>query len=629
MTQGRTHAGRPRQPSRQPGRGQGTARQRPRPAARPAARRPVAGRPAVRRPRKSLRGAALVRLRVAFVIIAMVVSVFAVRLFELQGLDASAYAARAASEGVTRVTLPASRGEIKDRSGVPLAESVDGLMIVADPTMTTPHAREIATILARRLGVDYVDVLERLRKPDTRFQYLARRVPATEARAVVAEVESHHWSGLDVRRDPVRAYPSKDVAANLVGFLNDQGDAAEGFELNFNTLLSGKDGSATYETGGGNRIPLGDTNIVPARSGHDLTLTLDRDVQWYTQRVLRDAVQGSGGDWGSAVVMDSQTGELLALADYPSFDASRPSSAGAGTMGARSVLDAYEPGSVEKILTTSALIDAHKVTPQTQIVVPPFVRSNDRVIHDDVAHGTWHLTLTGVLAKSSNIGTVLADRQFKKAQLHAYLRKFGLGRPTGLGVYGESAGLLPAWKHWAQVEQDTIAFGQGVAVSAVQMAAAVNTIANGGVYVQPSIVKGRATTNAGVTVGSDTSGRHRVVSTRAAALETRMMEAVVGPGGTGPLAAIDGYRVAGKTGTAERVNPRCRCYDGSHTVSFAGFAPADKPRFLVYVVVDRPTNGGFGGTVAAPAWQKVMSYVLQKYAVPPTGSRSPKAKLTW
>ena len=466
MTQGRRPGGQP--PRRRP--------------------RPQPG-PPPRRPRRSLRGASLVRLRVGFVIIAMVVSVFAARLFQLQGVDAQAYVARARSEGVVTVTLPANRGQITDRNGVPLAESVDGLMIVADPSMTAPHAAQIATILARRLDVDYVDVLDRLRKPDTRFQYLARRVPATEARAVVDEVEARGYKGIDTRRDPVRDYPAKDVAANLVGFMNAEGDAAEGAELMFDQLLSGKDGSATYEQGGGNRIPLGDNEIVPPRSGHDLALTIDRDVQWYTQRVLRTTVQGAGGESGAAVVMDTHTGQLLALADFPTYDANRPTLSPESDLGSRALRNVYEPGSVEKVLTASSLIDAGKVSPSTRITVPAELPRGDRVIHDYFAHGKLHLTLTGVIAKSSNIGTVLAASQFDHKQLYDYLRKFGLGARTGVGVHGETPGVLPDWHDWSQINQDTISFGQGVAVNAVQMAAAVNVIANGGVYVS---VKGRA-----------------------------------------------------------------------------------------------------------------------------------------
>jgi cell division protein FtsI (penicillin-binding protein 3) len=583
------------------------------------------------RPRlKNLRGSSLVRLRIGFLLIAMLVSVFAARLFQLQGIDAKAYVAKARAEGVVTVTLPANRGSITDRTGEPLAESVDGLMIVADPTLTAKHASQIATIIARRLDVDYFDVLDRLRKPDTHFQYIARRIPSTDARSVVEAIDARGYKGIDTRRDPVRSYPAEDVAANLVGFMNAEGDAAEGAELMFDTMLSGKDGSATYEVGGGNRIPLGDNSVVSPRSGHDLELTIDRDVQWYTQRVLRAAVQGSGGSSGAAVVMDSRTGELLALADFPTFDANQPTLSPRRDLGSRALRDVYEPGSVEKVLTASSLIDAGKVTPNTRITVPAQLRRQDRVIHDYFPHGKLRLTLTGVIAKSSNIGTVLAASQFSHRELYDYLRRFGLGSRTDIGVHGESAGVLNDWRTWSQINQDTVAFGQGLAVNAVQMAAAVNTVANGGVHVDPSLIKGQARTSGGDLVGSLTSKEHRVISARAAKLTTSMMEAVTNPEvGTAGVAAIDGYRVAGKTGTAQRVGKRCGCYDGTFTVSFAGFAPADAPRFLVYVVVQDPKNGGGGGTVGGPAFRKIMSYLLTKYAVPPTGSTAPTPRVEW
>jgi cell division protein FtsI (penicillin-binding protein 3) len=560
----------------------------------------------------------------------MVLSVFAVRLFQIQGIDAAAYVARAQAEGVVTLDLPADRGSITDRSGEPLAESVDGLMLFADPTMTKDDASAIATVIARRLDVDYFDLLDRLRRPDTRFQYLARRVPSTVAREVVAELERRGFEGVDTRRDPVRDYPAKDVAANLVGFMNAEGHAGEGAELMFDTLLSGVDGSTTYEQGGGNRIPLGDNEVVPPQSGADLRLTIDRDVQWYTQRVLRNTVQNAGGESGSAVVMDTRTGELLALADFPTFDPNHPENAGKGNLTSRALRDAYEPGSVNKVLTAAALLDAGKVAPDTKISVPPTLPRSDRVIHDYFTHGRLRLTMTGVIAKSSNIGTVLAADEIGNRKYHRYLRGFGLGSPTSLGGHGESAGVLPPWRDWLPINKDTISFGQGVAVSAVQMAAAVNTIANGGVYVAPSLVQGRATTSGGLTVGSDTSERRRVVSERAARQTTAMMEAVTdAEEGTAPAAGIPGYRVAGKTGTAQRVGKKCGCYDGTFTVSFAGFAPADDPRFLVYVVVQDPKNGGGGGSVGGPAFRKIMTHLLQKYAVPPTGSVAPRPKIEW
>ena len=580
--------------------------------------------------RRPTRGAALVRLRVGFILIAMVVSVFGARLFQLQGIDAKAYAARAEAVGLETVTLPATRGTITDRNGAPLAESLDGLMITANPTLTAPDAGPIAKIVASRLDVDYFEVLERLRKPDTQFQYIARRVPATEARAVVAEIENRGYTGIDTERDPVRAYPAKDVAANLLGFMGTEGEPLAGFELIFDDLLSGKDGSATYEMGGGQKLPLGDNSVVAPENGSDLQLTIDRDVQWYTQRVLREAVQGSGGESGAAVVLDTRTGETLALADHPTFDANEPMLSSPADLGTRSVSDVYEPGSVEKVLTAAALLDAGKVTPETKIPVPAELPRQDRVIGDYWDHGRLRLTLTGVIAKSSNIGTVLAADEFSPEELHGYLSRFGLGQKTGSGIPGESRGLLPAWEGWSQINQDTISFGQGVSVNALQMATAVNAIANGGVLVQPSLVEGSATTSDGTEVGTDTATARRVISERAARETAEMMEAVTDPEeGTAPAAAIEGYRVAGKTGTAQRVGEECQCYDGTFTVSFAGFAPADDPRFLVYVVVQDPKNDGGGGSIGGPAFHKIMSYLLRKYAVPPTGVPAPDHPLEW
>ncbi len=572
----------------------------------------------------------LLRLRVGFILIAMVVSVFAARLFQLQGIDAKAYAARAEAAGLETVSLPATRGSILDRNGEPLAESADGLMLIADPSMTADHAQEIAKVVAERLDVDYFDVLERLRKPDTQFQYLARRVPAADARAVVAAVEKRGYQGLDTRRDPVRSYPAKDVGANMLGFMGADGKPLQGFELLFDDMLSGKDGSETYESGGGQRLPLGENSVVEPEDGSDLTLTIDRDVQWYTQRVLREAVQGARGESGSAVVLDSRTGEVLALADDPTFDANQPGLSSSSDLGMRSLFDVYEPGSVEKVLTAASLIDAGKVTPDTRITVPSELHRQDRVIHDYWPHGKLRLTLTGVIAKSSNIGTVLAADQFTGKELYSYLAKFGLGQRSGVGIPGESRGLLPSWKNWSQINQDTISFGQGLSVNALQMAAAVNTVANDGVYVEPSLVSGKADTDRGASVGSATSTSRRVISERAAKLTAEMMEAVTDPEeGTAPAAGIEGYRVAGKTGTAQRVGEGCGCYDGTFTVSFAGFAPADNPRFLVYVVVQDPKNGGGGGSVGGPAFHKIMSYLLRKYAVPPTGAPAPDNPAEW
>ncbi len=560
------------------------------------------------------------RLRFGFVVIAMVLSLFGVRLVQLQGLDPKAYAAMAAREGSVQVVLPAERGAIVDRNGVELATSVDGMMLVADPQMTHDDAAAIATYLADALGLDYFTTLSRLRTEDTRFVYVARRVPSTIANRVLGELVDRGYKGLSVERDPMRDYPARDVAANLIGFLGEDEPLA-GLERTFDTQLSGKDGKATYEVGGGNRIPLGDNTTVAPKNGADLQLTIDRDVQWYVQRVLRSTVRGASGDSGVAVVMDTRTGELLALADYPSYDARQPLQSPKSDLGSRALSDVYEPGSVEKVLTAASLIDAGKVTPLTHIEVPSELPVQDRVIHDHWDHDLLRYTLAGVISRSSNIGTVRAASRFTPEQLHDYLVKFGLGQKTNIGVRGETAGLLPDASLWSEVNQATIAFGQGLSVNAVQMAAAINTIANGGVRISPSLVHGSATADDGTVVGTDTTTQRRVISARAAKQTMLMMELVTDvDDGVAPGAAIPGYRVAGKTGTAQRAGKNGG-YDDTFTVSFAGFAPADQPRFTIYVVVQNPRNGGGGGSIAGPAFSKIMSYLLRRYAVPPTGTK--------
>jgi cell division protein FtsI (penicillin-binding protein 3) len=562
------------------------------------------------------------RLRFGFVVIAMVMSVFGVRLVQLQGIDPKAYAAMAAREGSVQVVLPAERGAIADRNGVELATSVNGMMIVADPQMTRDDAPAIATYLADELDLDYFQTLDRLRTGGgSRFVYVARRVPSTLANRVLGDLDDRGYEGLSVRRDPMRDYPSRDVAANLIGFLGEDQPLA-GLERTFDAQLSGTDGEATYEVGGGNRIPLGNNTTVKPHNGTDLRLTIDRDVQWYVQRVLRSTVRGANGDSGVAVVMDSRTGELLSLADYPSFDAQTPLSSPKDDLGSRALSDVYEPGSVEKVLTASALIDAGKLSPLTHIQVPSELpRPGAAPLRDHWDHALLHYTLAGVISRSSNIGTVLAARKFTPEELHGYLTSFGLGQRTDIGVRGETAGLLADPSLWAQGNQDTIAFGQGLSVNAVQMAAAVNTVANRGVRVDPSLIRGHATTDDGTVVGTDTVSRHRVISARAARQTMLMMELVTDvDDGVAPGAAIPGYRVAGKTGTAQRAGKDGR-YDDTYTVSFAGFAPADKPRFTVYVLVQNPRNGGGGGSVAGPAFSRIMSYLLRRYAVPPTGTK--------
>lgn len=574
------------------------------------------------------------RLRIALVVMLMLLSLLGARLFQLQGIDPQAYAARAQVEGLVHLTLPASRGDIVDRSGHPLAQSAAGDMIVADPTMTVTNAANLAKLLTSRLGLDYFNTLQALTTDKTsagtplRFTYIARRVPADKASAVVKAANAANWPGLFLNADPIRYYPGDDVAANLLGFMNGQGKPAGGLEQSFNAQLSGRDGSETYEAGDGARIPLGENTQIAPVNGQTLRLTIDRDAQWTAQRLLREAVIKNGGESGTAIAIDVHSGQILALADYPSFDANKPQESSSDTWRSRAVTDTYEPGSVEKVLTSSALIQSGLVTPATQVVVPPVLTVLGHAIHDFEVHGTEHLTLAGVIAKSSNIGMARAATRIGSITLGRFLSAFGLGRLADIGLPGESRGLIPKPSGWNTLTHANIAFGQGLSVTALQMAAAVNTIANGGEYIAPSLIMGQATDASGKKVGSDLSVTRRVVSTGTAGEVARMMEQVTRQGiGTAPNAMIPGYRVAGKTGTAQEVG-RCGCYD--HTaVSFAGFAPADNPRFTVYVVVEHPRAGSTGFSTAAPVFRSLMGYLLQKYAVPPTGAAPAKLKIMW
>jgi cell division protein FtsI (penicillin-binding protein 3) len=328
--------------------------------------------------------------------------------------------------------------------------------------------------------------------------------------------------------------------------------------------------------------------------------------------------------------MDTRTGEILALADVPTFDANEPSEADEADLGARSMNDTYEPGSVEKVLTAAALIDAGKAFPRQRFKVPGSLARQDRVIGDWFDHGMIRLTLAGIIAKSSNIGTVLAADAFTPIQLVDYLQRFGLGQKTDIGVRGETPGILKSGDVMTSQEKDRVAFGQSLSVNVAQMAAAVNTVANGGVRVSPSLVSGRAVTDDGVVVGTDVATRTRVISKEAARATARMMEKVVDPeDGVAPKAQVPGYLVAGKTGTAQRVNPVTGLYDGSTSLSFGGFAPADDARFTVYVVIHAPKIDGGGGSVAGPVFSRIMGYVLGRYGVEPTGGRPSRLPVEW
>ncbi|CAN5836080.1 cell division protein FtsI [soil metagenome] len=570
-----------------------------------------------------------VRIRVVFVLTAFVLSLFAARLVQLQGVDASAYASMATEEGTRVVELHAERGVIRDRDGEELASSVDGVALTADPTMTDENAPQIAAVLRRVVGLDYFRTVELLRTPDTRFVWLQRQVPMWQAERALGLLAREDITGVFSQRDPFRTYPAGNVAGNIVGFLNVDGSGIAGLEAVADERLRGTDGSETYMVAGsGAQIPLAPSSVDEPKQGTGLELTLDRDLQWYAQRRLQQAVRETRADSGTAVLTHVRTGQVLSLAEWPTVDPNKPQAVAKKDRGSRAVQNVYEPGSVQKLMTFAALLDREQVTPRTRLRVPGEMTIDGFTVGDWWEHGAIRLTATGVISQSSNLGTIRAAKGLRGSDLESYLRDFGLGEPTGIGLPGESRGILAPADTWSDITRANILFGQGLSVTAVQMAAAVNTVANDGVYVAPTLVGGRVAADGTVTPAAEPE-RRRVVSRRAAKALQRMTEAVTAEDGTAPAAAIPGYRVSGKTGTAQRVSDKGG-YDPSATVvSFAGFAPADDPRFSMYIVLDNPKSGAGGGSGAGPIFRDVMGYALQRYAVAPSGTRAPRQVTEW
>ncbi|MDR7087161.1 cell division protein FtsI (penicillin-binding protein 3) [Aeromicrobium panaciterrae] len=572
------------------------------------------------------------RLRFCLAIVVGIFGVFAIRLFQIQGLDASAYAAQAVDAGTAKSTVPAPRGQILDRNGVALAASVDGLTLTADPTMTAANAPQIARLLVEELGdkIDYFETIDKLRTANSHFVYLKRDVPAWTAAKTLKAISDAGFTGVFSEKESLRTYPGGKLAANLLGYTNATGKGVSGIEQQYNDVLTGTDGSSTFEVSPtGQRIPMADSAVTEMVPGRDVTTTIDRDLQWYADQRLADAVRESSSDWGLAITMDVKTCQIVQMSQAPTFNADSGTGMNDFNTVSRAVSNVYEPGSVLKTITMAALADQGKIAADSPIVVPSGVTIDKFKIGDYWDHGVLHLTAAGVIAKSSNLGTLVAAQKMSDETMHHYFRKFGFGETSGVGLPGESRGILAEPKNWTKASHATISFGQGIAVTATQMMRAVGAIANDGKICNPSVVSGIEDKD-GKNKSVETPAAHRVVSKKAAASVTRMMEAVTAPDGTAPAAAIKGYRVAGKTGTAWRVDPVTGRYiRGQNVVSFMGFAPADNPRFLTYIVLDRPYSSAGGGSTAAPVFHDVMSMALERFGVAPTGSKSPKVPQTW
>ncbi|MET7442398.1 penicillin-binding protein 2 [Streptomyces sp. NPDC005568] len=576
----------------------------------------------------------------------LVMVAFVVRLLQVQAVDASAYAAKAEQNRYVGRTLAAERGGITDRNGVELATSVDAYDITADPTMFTPETtkatdapEQAAALLAPILGQDMDTVAGKLRAKNTRYTLLAhRQTPQVwkqikdlkttlAAKSETDESTVNVLAGVLAVPASKRVYPNGELAAGILGWVNADGKGGGGVEQQLNEELAGKDGKIRYAQSGGRQVPTAGSTETPAVAGSDVELTIDRDIQWAAQNAISEQVKKSGADRGYVMVQDARTGEILAMANSPGFDPNDLSQASSAALGNAALQDAYEPGSTAKVMSMAAVLEENVATPATHVVVPNRLHRGDRLFQDDIDHPTWNLTLNGVLAKSSNIGTILATGQLGKTQkqanrvLYSYLRKFGIGRPTGLGFPGETKGILAPADKWSTSQQYTIPFGQGVSINAMQAASVYSTIANGGVRVEPTLVRGAKGPDGRFTP-SPKPKKTRVVSEKTAKTLAQMLESVVDDEeGTGTKARIPGYRVAGKTGTANRVDPATGKYHG-YTSSFAGFAPADKPRITVYCAIQNATRGSyFGGQICGPIYKQVMEFALKTLQIPPTGTQ--------
>ncbi|MGW1505407.1 peptidoglycan D,D-transpeptidase FtsI family protein [Streptomyces mirabilis] len=624
---------------------------RPGPGARPA-RRPGAPRPGGQQVLRL--GSPRPRLRMVSLALTLVMIAFVVRLLQVQAVDANAYVAKAEQNRYVGRTLAATRGGITDRNGVELATSVDAYDITADPTMFTQDTTKVtdapeqaAALLGPILGQEVDTVAKKLRTKNTRYTLLAhRQTPQVwkqikdlrSTLAVKAETDKstvNFLAGVVAVPASKRVYPNGDLAAGILGWVNADGKGGGGVEQKLNKELAGKDGKIRYAQSGGRQVPTVGSTETPAVAGSDVELTINRDIQWAAQNAITQQVKASKADRGYVIVQDARSGEILAMANSPGFDPNDLTQANAAALGNAALQDAYEPGSTAKVMSMAAVLEENAATPETHVVVPNRLHRGDRLFQDDIDHATWNLTLNGVLAKSSNIGTILATGQLGKTQkeanqvLYSYLRKFGIGSYTGLGFPGETKGILAPADKWSTSQQYTIPFGQGMSINAMQAASVYSTIANGGVRVEPTLVRGTKGPDGRFTPAAQPK-ETRVVSEKTAKTLAQMLESVVDDEqGTGAKARIPGYRVAGKTGTANRVDPATGKYHG-YTSSFAGFAPADKPRVTVYCAIQNATKGSyFGGQICGPIYKQVMEFALKTLQVPPTGAGAANLPVTF
>jgi len=566
------------------------------------------------------------RIRALIFLLALAMFVFGLRLVQVQAVQAGDYRMRAVNEMENTKSLPAPRGEITDINGIAFARSVAATSIVVDQTQITNPAR-VANFIAPILDLPVAQVQASItgkRKWNMVYQN-AKPALWQKLTKSISEFNSQYPAmspdriiGFFPERGYIREYPSGSLIASLVGFVNRDGKGATGLESSMNSMISGIDGKYSFANGYGAEIPGSQSEIIPAQTGTTVRLTVDRDIQWVASQAISDAVKSSNALSGTVIVMDPKTGEILAHATAPTFNPNNTSKVALVAMRNPSVQDVYEPGSTGKVMTLAAALEEKKITPETVITVPYALKRSTKVFHDHDKHPTQYLTTAGVLAVSSNTGSIQIGELLSNDKFYEYLTKFGVGSKTGSGLPGESRGILPKVADWSGTSAPTMAFGQGYSLTAMQATSIFATIANDGVRVSPTVIAGTRDSSGNFTPAPGRTSE-RVVSSETAKAMRLMMESVVSGNGTAPSAAIPGYRVAGKTGTAQRIDDTCGCYRG-YTASFIGFAPADKPAYVISVTIQDPKGMHWGGVLGGPVFKKVMSFVLQSRHIAPTGT---------
>jgi cell division protein FtsI (penicillin-binding protein 3) len=566
------------------------------------------------------------RIRALIFLLALAMFVFGLRLVQVQAVQAGDYRMRAVNEMENTKSLPAPRGEITDVNGIAFARSVAATSIVVDQTQITNPAR-VANFIAPILDLPVAQVQASItgkRKWNMVYQN-AKPALWQKLTQSISQFNSQYPAmspdriiGFFPERGYIREYPSGSLIASLVGFVNRDGKGATGLESSMNSMISGIDGKYSFANGYGAEIPGSQSEIIPAQTGTTVRLTVDRDIQWVASQAISDAVKSSNALSGTVIVMDPKTGEILAHATAPTFNPNNTSKVALVAMRNPSVQDVYEPGSTGKVMTLAAALEEKKITPETVITVPYALKRSTKVFHDHDKHPTQYLTTAGVLAVSSNTGSIQIGELLSNDKFYDYLSKFGVGSKTGSGLPGESRGILPKVADWSGTSAPTMAFGQGYSLTAMQATSIFATIANDGVRVSPTVIAGTRDSSGNFTPAPGRTSE-RVVSKETAQAMRLMMESVVSGNGTAPSAAIPGYRVAGKTGTAQRIDDTCGCYRG-YTASFIGFAPADKPAYVISVTIQDPKGMHWGGVLGGPVFKKVMSFVLQSRHIAPTGT---------